>query len=233
MEDYEKKYKQALGWMQSLYNGLHGKTKEEAEHFFPELKESEDERVRKELIEFIDINTISTDERHDRWLAWLEKQASQNLANSAKMNKNEQKSVDKNQTKFKDGDVLVSGQMIILFKKFEEDTDYNFVIAYAGIDISGKIQITNEHWHISNETKPATKEQRDLLFKKMKEAGYEWDDENKELKRVEQKSGWSEEDEKILKRIDSLLYSQCTIHGSEYESIHNWLKSLKDRLKGE
>jgi hypothetical protein len=34
---------------------------------------------------------------------------------------------------------------------------------------------------------PATKEQRDLLFKKMKEAGYEWDAEKKELKKIEYK----------------------------------------------
>jgi len=31
---------------------------------------------------------------------------------------------------------------------------------------------------------PATKEQRDLLFKKMKEAGYEWDAEKKELRKI-------------------------------------------------
>ena len=38
--NYEKKYKDALIWMASLYDGLHGKTKEEAERFFPELKEN-------------------------------------------------------------------------------------------------------------------------------------------------------------------------------------------------
>ena len=32
-----------------------------------------------------------------------------------------------------------------------------------------------------DDLKPATKEQRDLLFQKMKEAGYEWDAENKKL----------------------------------------------------
>jgi len=41
--------------------------------------------------------------------------------------------------------------------------------------------------HTSRCTKPATKEQRDLLFQKMKEAGYEWADDKKELKKVEQK----------------------------------------------
>ena len=35
---------------------------------------------------------------------------------------------------------------------------------------------------------PATKEQRYLLFQKMKEAGYEWDAEKKELKKIEPKA---------------------------------------------
>lgn len=36
--------------------------------------------------------------------------------------------------------------------------------------------------------KPATKEQQDTLFAKMKEAGYEWDSEKKELKKIEVKT---------------------------------------------
>jgi hypothetical protein len=35
-----------------------------------------------------------------------------------------------------------------------------------------------------NNLKPATKEQRDLLFQKVKETGYEWDAENKEFKKI-------------------------------------------------
>ena len=41
------------------------------------------------------------------------------------------------------------------------------------------------------------------------------------------KSDWSEEDERIIKRIDLLLYA---IHESEFEDIHAWLKSLKQRM---
>jgi len=37
-----------------------------------------------------------------------------------------------------------------------------------------------------NDLKPATKEQRNILFEKMHEAGYEWDAKNKELKKIEQ-----------------------------------------------
>ena len=47
------------------------------------------------------------------------------------------------------------------------------------------------------DVKPATKEQRDLLFQKMKEAGYEWDADKKELKKIEQKL--VEEKELLLK----------------------------------
>lgn len=38
--------------------------------------------------------------------------------------------------------------------------------------------------HTSRYAKPATKEQRDLLFTKMHEAGYEWNAEKKELKKI-------------------------------------------------
>lgn len=77
MDNYEEKYKAALGWMQSLYGGLHGVTKEEAEKYFPELKEPNDERIRKALIEYFGEQCDMSD-----WngvygyqvLAWLEKQ---------------------------------------------------------------------------------------------------------------------------------------------------------------
>lgn len=78
MESYEQKHKEALGWMKSLYGGLHGKTKEEAEKYFPELAESEDERIRKEIISHLQheyvVKRYVSDVEYDRWIAWLEKQ---------------------------------------------------------------------------------------------------------------------------------------------------------------
>ncbi len=128
----------------------------------------------------------------------------------------------------KAGDVLCSGQMILLFKKWE-DSDWNFVIAYAGIDISGKLQITNGHWLISNYSHPATKEQRDTLFAKMKEAGYEWDAEKKELMKIEQTSAWSEDDERMLKRVIDFIPQCMTAHG--YNEYIDWFKALKGRVQ--
>ena len=48
-----------------------------------------------------------------------------------------------------------------------------------------------------NTVKPATKIQRDFLFRKIKEAGYEWDAEKKELKEIEQKSATMSIDEAV------------------------------------
>ena len=37
--DYKKKYEEALGWMRAVYPTMTGADKEDAEHYFPELKE--------------------------------------------------------------------------------------------------------------------------------------------------------------------------------------------------
>jgi hypothetical protein len=80
MDTYEQKYKAALEWMQGMYGGLHGKTKEEAEKYFPELAESEDERIRKTIIRFFKDQYSNETEMYDgsvtvgKAIAWLEKQ---------------------------------------------------------------------------------------------------------------------------------------------------------------
>lgn len=59
--DYEQKYNDALGWMRSVYPTMTGAVKEDAEHFFPELKESDDERIKKTLMGFL--QTIINDKQ--------------------------------------------------------------------------------------------------------------------------------------------------------------------------
>lgn len=150
----------------------------------------------------------------------------------------------------KDGDVLCSGQIILLFKKWE-DSDWNFAIAYAGIDITGKLQITNEHWLVSNYAHPATKDQCDALMKAMAAAGYTFDFEKKELKKIEQNPtdvrttgywhvedieqnpAWSEEEECRMNNLCHFLGE----YGDQYyghltlQSTISWLRSLKGRVQ--
>ena len=77
----------------------------------------------------------------------------------------------------KDGDVLASkdGDEILIFRNLDSNTSFS---SYYNIKGEGEIGWSNRSFI------PATKEQRDLLFQKMKEAGYEWDAEKKELKKI-------------------------------------------------
>lgn len=80
--NYEKKYKEALERMKSWANGEHpecfSEAQKTAEFIFPELKESEDERIRKSLINFLKSPFVNiTDKKVAPWIAWLEKQNKQ------------------------------------------------------------------------------------------------------------------------------------------------------------
>ena len=84
----------------------------------------------------------------------------------------------------KDGDVLLSkyNQPFIYNGIFDEES----VGAYCGIDKLGNdflVDTFSCDWSYKEGVKPATKEQREFLFSKMKDAGYEWDVEKKELRR--------------------------------------------------
>ena len=129
----------------------------------------------------------------------------------------------------KDGDVLASkdGDEILIFRNLDSNTSFS---SYYNIKGEGEIGWSNRSFI------PATKEQRDLLFQKMKEAGYRWDSEKKELKKIEQKSAWSEEDVEMLQQviadIEDLIATETGLKFlANYYRHLNWLKSLKDRVQ--
>lgn len=83
---------------------------------------------------------------------------------------------------------------------------------------------------------PASKEQRNLLFSKMKEAGYEWDGKKKLLKKIEQKPAkWSEEDETNLHGIVAEIMANQneapSFDTKVYDRYLNWLVSIKRRMQ--
>lgn len=82
IEEKAQAYDEALKRAKNYCEGHHTDVNPQAamEYVFPELKESEDERIRKELIEFVNNNTLSVDERHYRWIDWLKKQGQQKPA---------------------------------------------------------------------------------------------------------------------------------------------------------
>ena len=87
----------------------------------------------------------------------------------------------------KEGDVLVYNngavEIIMLFKSSVVER----LASYTHFHIFNNDLRINSSCDCGNGAHPATKAQRELLFQKMKEAGYEWDAEKKELKKIEQK----------------------------------------------
>jgi len=220
---------------------IHPNSSEAKELFniFPELKESEDEKIRKFTIYIIQHHTseqISSKDKQ-KCITWLEKQGEKPQGKSALDAINEEKvdNANKVEPKFKVGDWITDGKALLYITKFEidygyelkaidgkvfhsvspdlveanyhlwtiEDTKDGDVLEasdgsiflfkcvvdsackhYIGLTTDGVIEFNKglEHyWEISRAVHPATKEQRDLLFQKMKESGYEWDAEKKEL----------------------------------------------------
>lgn len=83
--NYEEKYKAALERAKKLYKEAkaneYTSDMEDYETIFPELAESEDESIRKEIIHFLEIEKGQmTPEQYsdcENWFAWLEKQKEQ------------------------------------------------------------------------------------------------------------------------------------------------------------
>ena len=87
----------------------------------------------------------------------------------------------------KDGDVLSyrNGQWIFIFKEIKNNNsiiEYYVLLSERGLEVKNAALTS-----LISAILPATKEQRGLLFQKMKEAGYEWDAKKKEPTKIEQK----------------------------------------------
>lgn len=139
----------------------------------------------------------------------------------------------------KDGDVLINTNVKYPFI-FKETKPSNIktdipnpltILGYCGIGGAGFTKGSGWGDTANCTYYPATKEQRDLLFQKMKEAGYEWDDEKKDLKKIEPQPAWSDEDDYNLQCMIAKVTSdiQKGNVGRNNELI-DWLKSLKERM---
>ena len=309
--DYEKKYKNALEWARQVMDGKTGFIRKEVEEVFPELKESEDKKIRGAIIDHLkDYNLIE-------WADWLEKQGEfknidsddlatlENWEDFIKENKekwqlndwfieatllliqkvkhienNENDNSLTRESEFKVGDWVVNKlddvwHIDSIDNKNYQTSDgkgnYNYFPiskqdemrlwtikdakngdilmakapfifngnleggigcpgAHCAINTLGEFQIPTspKHW-TGHTTTPATKEQRDLLFQKMHEAGYEWNAEKKAL--YDKPTAWSKEDEEMARK--TLVHFVATFDGdcSEKVRLASWLESLKERIQ--
>lgn len=151
----------------------------------------------------------------------------------------------------KDGDVLQLGTVTAIFKKYIGQEQ---CICYCSIDEDGVFEIpiedAEDNIYGCTNTTPATKEQRAILFAKMEEAGYEFDFEKKEVKKIhvidegkdemdycftkmmngeKVSPAWSEKEKEIIKRIASFMWKNRkgdTDEIFQQEQDVKWLNSL-------
>jgi len=78
-----------------------------------------------------------------------------------------------------------------IFKGIENTAVMSFASFYQYDDGTSKVEGTIDNLCSVNDVfQPSTKEQRDILFSQIKEAGYEWDAEKKELRKIKQEPIW-------------------------------------------
>lgn len=236
------------------------------ETLFPELKESEDEKIREELIKHLKegaegYEPAGSSSDYQRWLAWLEKQGQQEEPRVYETEDGEVITFSESKgygykvvkPKFKCGDWLIFDENHNSVYQVERIDNYRYYLRhYLGSTMSahfdnelirlwtiqdakngdvlvhngctfifmgikdGIVQAIDENMgelvnfgepDKDNDYCPATKEQRDLLFEKMHEAGYEWDNSTKELKRIEEELQLKKG--KYYKCIKSYHYLGC------------------------
>ena len=233
MDTYEKKYNEALKWMRELYPGLHGATKEDAEHYFPELTESEDEKFRKYILrgckECVEANDKGLELSMDttkKLLAYLEKQ---------KDNKDELV-------------YRLNGLMQDYIKECKDDEEKEHRLKCYRLFWDA---LQDANFFEQKEQKPAELTPLATLLSNYLKNDFEyfatkkWDEKKwnevmniqaSELLRTakneleqEQKPAWSEEDEKMLRTIIS-DGSRCVELDSKQIA---WLKSLRPQSKDE
>lgn len=137
---YENKYNEVLKRAKDVLLDCTLEEQKVAEEILLELKESEDERIRKELMDFIYITAFPVKElkKKERFLDWLEKQGEKHLENYSE--------AEKEKADF------VSGQYIECRKSFNEfKEDNSYWLEYVGDDnyIGRSDNILNKKFHIT------------------------------------------------------------------------------------
>lgn len=111
------------------------------------------------------------------------------------------------------GDILQAGKCTIIFDGLDKDLNGNTVVSSWYFSDSTKFHGMGpsqpDLWLIDG-ISPATKEQCELLFAYMEDAGYEWDADKKEPKKIEQvepkfhEGDWITNKEDVLWQIDEV-----------------------------
>lgn len=234
--DYEKEYKEALE-RAKIWKDKSGMPKDKQgilDDIFPELKESGDERIRKELIAYFE--QFDNGELHgvdiSDWIAWLEKQGE----------KSADKMIEALRTEYEKGRAdaiteMQGGQKPLVIDEGKAEMDYCFTKMMNGEKVSSAWSKNDEEMWIDAikylELFDAQGIHGDVAVPCM-----EW---LKSLKdRVQPKQEWSEDDKgnmlSVKCVIDKAWHNQdfredTGYSAEELESLWNWFDNIWQKVK--
>jgi len=210
--DYEKKYKEmkarVLEIGRGYVNGVDfSKPRQIAEYIDPDLKDSDDEKIRKGLIEHlkelkeqsVEGSHLKRPEHYDAWIAWLEKQDEKKLLNNEEYQTVPVETLDR---------LYAAEKELERLKQGEQES----------------INQCNTHEPTLDEAKKWNE-----AYEKGYSLGYE--NGRNEQKPIE----WSEEDERhccnIIWHLRNSMNNGDGDRGCSAGVYEDWLKSLKDRVQ--
>lgn len=259
IEEKAKRYDEMSKEVKDFFDGkqkMYSDVEQTLNHLFPELKESDDEKIRKEMIFYFqqEMPQCSIQEHADKmkeFIAWLKRQEVERTKLELKAGNSY--FCYKSRWERADSETFKKG---LIYKCNKDGVLDNFVIKNPEQHF---VEIKDERiaWlEKQDEQKPTDKVEPKF---KVGDRIYEWDDEKKELMKIEpkpameiktpeeslgidsatynnivdeciygeQKPNWSEEDEETLNRIRVIVRND---NSSRVEDIL-WLKSLRDRVQ--
>lgn len=188
---------------------------------FPELEDSEDEKIRKALVKIVKSIGLKVFETEgvgkNDVLLYLERQK-------------EQKPVEWSIQDAKKGDILSDGTIVLIVDRIGEYEGRPIIESWYfadDVEFHGFGPSEVDLWEIVG-FRPATVAETNYLFKKMEEAGYKWNSEKKALEKNSRLAEWSEKDSEMKLKILKYLSTRCSV--IEFEEVETWLNALPNRI---
>lgn len=232
--DWKKKYNEALEKIKRYTIDDYGCTRLKSTDIFPELSESDDERIRKMLIARVRTAEELTEQLREWIIAYLEKQKAVNEKESFAWTRHDEavrKEAIACLENWKDAIIRVGGLV-----------DYENILAWLKEELPEKQKEQTEELstRLNGLMQEYVKSGKDEEEQEHRLKCYQlfWDaiGDSEFFKQKEQKSAeWSEEDERMLSRcIKSVECSKQFADSESYKAAKdvemNWLKSLLERF---
>ena len=235
--DYEKAYKESFEAAKGLHDAGNALTKRQMEIVFPQLRESEDERIRKAIVHLLEVASEAylidaTGLKKEQFLAYLEKQKEQKPA--------EWSDEDKDMLNSCISSIEEAKENRYAYKETDGDTSYDHEIAWLELlrNRVGK-EFLQPHWKPSEEDEERLINTSISFLKDFADKGYEnavecidW---LKSLRNRVSKEflqpHWKPSEEQMDSLHDTIVHTKEYSYSMYLPELYEQLKAIKEDEK--